>query len=149
MRLLPSASRREMLFFAGLAVGLWISSYELGRLDSSAAWADLDAASPPAARYVRAFVVLPFPLTLGLLVLGLGRLLEVQGLLREEKPQPRALPPYPFDPSKTQLITGEAHHQDGSRSETPGWMIQPQRGMYGTNLIVGPTGSSKSQGGRS
>lgn len=140
--------RREFGFLLGLVGGLWVSRIEIGRLVGSPAWQSLRDKAPSSASFVRAFVGLPFPLTFAIMGLSLVRLTEVQNWLRPEKPARKPLPPYPFDPKKTQLILGEVHQQDGSRCDEPRWMIQPRKGMYGSMLVTGATGSSKTQGTR-
>jgi len=92
------------------------------------------------------FVSVPFPIAFGLLGLGFATFAHLQGWPGLRRPKSEGLGPYPFDPLRTQLILGEVHNQDGSRSHQPGWLILPEKGMYTGILVTGATGSSKTMG---
>ena len=58
----------------------------------------------------------------GLPVVGVGlvNFLEIHGLLRPARPRRRKLGPFPFWPRRLELVVGEIHAQNGSRSDDPG-----------------------------
>jgi hypothetical protein len=87
--------------------------------------------------------VLPLPVVGAILACALLTFAEVHGLAGPQRRRRRPLPKYPFDSTKTQLVIGETHLQDGERSEQPGWLVLPEKGMYTGILITGATGSAK------
>jgi hypothetical protein len=58
----------------------------------------------------------------GLPVAGVGivNFIEIHGLLRPARPRRRRLGPFPFWPRRLELVVGEIHAQNGSRSDDPG-----------------------------
>src|SRR5439155_16871219 len=87
--------------------------------------------------------LLPLPLVGAILACALVNFAEVHGFAAVPRRRARPLSPYPFDPTVTQLVIGETHDQDGTRSEQPGWLVLPEKGMYTGVLITGATGSAK------
>ena len=112
-------------------------------LASDPLWAGVAAAEPRTGRYLAAVLLLPLPLVGAILACALINFAEVHGFASVPRRRPRPLQPYPFDPTKTQLVIGETHEQDGGRSEQPGWLVLPEKGMYTGVLITGATGSAK------
>src|SRR5947207_12827720 len=103
-------------FLIGIVGSLWAHYFLLATVE----WPRLRSAEPEAARFLGLASTLPFPLGGSLLASALLRLLAVHGLLPRGTPSGVILPPYPFDPTKTQLVIGEVHQQDGTRSDDPG-----------------------------
>jgi hypothetical protein len=128
---------------AGAASGLWLAKRALTWLALSPVWQLVLAEEPSTARYITAALSLPMPLVGAILACALVNFVEVHGFAPHERLRTRALPRYPFDPNTTQLVLGEMHHQDGARSERPGWLVLPEKGMYTGVLITGATGSAK------
>jgi hypothetical protein len=87
--------------------------------------------------------VIPFPLATTLLTNALVRMAEVHGIVARSRATRNGLPPYPFDPGRTQLVVGELHEQDGTRSNNPGWLVLPEKGLTTGILVTGATGSGK------
>ena len=112
-------------------------------LASSSGWPELLAREPTTAHYVSSLLVLPLPVIGAIIACALLNFAEVHGVAGPHRGRRRPLPPYPSDPRPTQLVIGETHHQDGSRSEQPGWLVLPEKGMYTGLLITGATGSAK------
>jgi hypothetical protein len=78
-----------------------------------------------------------------LLLLGSLNLLEMQAWARLRPRLRGILPPYPAEGTETQLVLGEAHEQDGRRSDAPWWFTLPEGGMYMGVVVVGATGAGK------
>jgi hypothetical protein len=136
-------SRREWVACLGAGLGFLAAGRAPAWLVSSNGWPALAAAEPATARYVTGLLVLPLPVVAAILACGLLNFAEVHGVAGPQRRRRRPLPKYPFDPGRTQLVIGETHHQDGSRSEQPGWLVLPEKGMYTGILITGATGSAK------
>jgi hypothetical protein len=136
--------RRDLALFIGWSLGIFAGSSLLSHaLPSAAGWDEFVQASPRSAEYVRCAVAYPLPMVAALVVSGLMTFLEVHGVLPPARPGARSLPPIPFDSAKTQLILGEEHNQDGTRSETPRWLVLPEQGMTTGILVTGATGAAK------
>src|SRR5262245_61950299 len=136
-------SRREWLACAGAALGLFVANRVPALLAASVGWRELAAGEPVTARYVSSLLVLPLPVVGAIVACALLNFAEVHRLASPQRGRRRPLPPYPFDPHRTQLVIGETHSQDGSRSDQPGWLVLPEKGMYTGILITGATGSAK------
>jgi len=136
-------SRREWLACLGASLGLALAHRALAWLCSLSGWPLLVAQEPVTARYLTGVLVLPLPFVGAILAGALLNFAEVHGLAGPQRRPRRPLPPYPFDPHKTQLVIGETHQQDGSRSEQPDWLVLPEKGLYTGILITGATGSAK------
>jgi hypothetical protein len=136
-------SRREWVACLGASLGLLAARRAPAWLASSSGWPALVAGEPAAAHYVSGLLVLPLPVVGAILACALLTFAEVHGLAGPQRRRRRPLPKYPFDSTKTQLVIGETHLQDGERSEQPGWLVLPEKGMYTGILITGATGSAK------
>src|SRR6266571_557879 len=136
-------SRREWMACVGATLGLLAAHRAPAWLIASNRWPALVLHEPATARYVYRLLVVPLPFVGAILACALVNFAEVHGVASPQRRRRRPLPPYPFDPRKTQLVIGETHHQDGSPSEQPGWLILPEKGMYTGILITGATGSAK------
>jgi len=136
-------SRREWVACAGGILGLLAAHRAPTWLAACEAWPSVVAKEPATAHYVSALLVLPLPFVVAILAGALLNFAEVHGMAGPQRGPRRPLPPYPFDSNTTQLVIGEKHHQDGSRSEQPGWLVLPEKGMYTGVLITGATGSAK------
>ena len=130
----------------GVALGSWMSALQLRALRERPGWAELQRQEPRTARFVRSAVVLPLPAALGAVAVGVLTFGHINGLLRTHPRLVVPLPPFPFDVSKTQLVIGEVHNQDGTRSDEPSWMVLPERGMSTGILVTGAPGSAKTSG---
>jgi hypothetical protein len=136
-------SRREWVACAGGILGLLAAHRVPAWLAACDTWPAVVAKEPATAHYVTVLLVLPLPFVVAILAGGLLNFAEVHGMAGPQRGPRRPLPPYPFDAQTTQLVIGEQHHQDGSRSEQPGWLVLPEKGMYTGVLITGATGSAK------
>src|SRR5262249_7493754 len=136
-------SRRECFACVGIAIGFAIARHVEASLPSSPGWSALLIGEPLAARYVSTLLVLPLPFVGAVLACALVNFAEVHGFVQPQRQRRKALPRYPFSPSRTQLVIGEIHHQDGSPSEQPSWLVLPEKGLYTGILITGPPGSAK------
>jgi hypothetical protein len=136
-------SRREWVACAGGILGLLAAHRAPAWLAACDAWPSVVAKEPATAHYVSVLLVLPLPFVVAILAGALLNFAEVHGVAGPQRGPRRPLPPYPFDSNTTQLVIGEKHHQDGSRSEQPGWLVLPEKGMYTGVLITGATGSAK------
>jgi hypothetical protein len=136
-------SRREWVACLGAAAGLIAARRVPALLAASAGWPEMAAGEPATAHYVAGLLLLPLPVVGAIIACALLNFAEVHGVAGPQRGRRRPLPPYPFDPHTTQLVIGETHHQDGSRSEQPGWLVLPEKGMYTGLLITGATGSAK------
>jgi hypothetical protein len=136
-------SRREWVACAGAAVGLLAAQCAPAWLAALNGWPALAAHEAATARYLAALAVLPLPFVGAALACALLNFAEVHGLAGPQRGRRRPLPAYPFDSRRTQLVIGETHQQDGSRSEQPGWLVLPEKGLYTGILITGATGSAK------
>jgi hypothetical protein len=136
-------SRREWVTCAGAILGLLAAHRAPAWLAACEAWPDVVAKEPATAHYVSVLLVLPLPFVGAILMGALLNFAEVHGLAGPQRGRRRPLPPYPFDSNTTQLVIGETHYQDGSRSEQPSWLVLPEKGMYTGVLITGATGSAK------
>jgi plasmid stabilization system protein ParE len=136
-------NRREWAASLGVSCAVggahWIWSW----LGSDPLWAAVVATEPRTAHYFAAVLLLPLPLVGAILACACVNFAEVHGLASVPRRHARPLRPYPFDPAKTQLVIGETHEQDGTRSDQPGWLVLPEKGMYTGVLITGATGSAK------
>jgi hypothetical protein len=135
--------RREWAACLGALAGTLLCRRAELWLHASSGWVDLASAEPRSAAYLTALAILPVPAVLAILAAGLVTFAEVHGLAESRTRWRRPLPPYPFDPAMTQLVVGEIHEQDGTRSDRPGWLVLPEKGMYTGILITGATGSAK------
>jgi len=136
-------SRREWVACLGAAAGLIAARRVPALLAASAGWPEMVAGEPATAHYVAGLLLLPLPVVGAIIACALLNFAEVHGVAGPQRGRRRPLPPYPFDPHTTQLVIGETHNQDGSRSEQPGWLVLPEKGMYTGLLITGATGSAK------
>src|SRR6266545_5428755 len=136
-------NRREWVACAGVSLGLTAARHAPAWLAASAGWPAVAAQEPATARFVSALLILPLPFVGAILACALLNFAEVHGLAGPQRRRRRPLPPYPFDPHKTQLVIGETHQQDGARSEQPSWLVLPEKGLYTGILITGATGSAK------
>jgi len=136
-------SRREWLACTGATLGLLAARSAPAWLSTLHGWPALVAHEPETARYLAALVVLPLPFVGAAIAYALLNFAEIHHLAEPQRRRRRPLPPYPFDPRRTQLVIGETHEQDGSRSERPGWLVLPEKGLYTGILITGATGAAK------
>jgi len=136
-------SRRECVACVGATLGLLAAHRAPAWLVTAGGWTDVALREPATARYVLSLLVLPLPFVGAILACALLNFAEVHGVARPQRRRRRPLPVYPFHPERTQLVIGETHDQDGSRSEQPGWLVLPEKGMYTGILITGATGSAK------
>jgi hypothetical protein len=136
-------SRREWLACAGATVGLLAAHRAPAWLAALSGWPEITAQEPASARYIAALILLPLPFVGAAVACALLNFAEVHGLAGPQRGRRRPLPAYPFEPRRTQLVIGETHQQDGSRSEQPGWLVLPEKGLYTGILITGATGSAK------
>src|SRR5260370_27152918 len=136
-------SRREWVACLGASLGLLAAQRAPLWLTGSSGWSELLLHEPRAARYIQGLLVIPLPFVGAILACALVNFAEVHGVASPQRRPRRPLPPYPFDPQKTQLVIGETHQQDGSRSEQPGWLVLPEKAMDTGILITGATGSAK------
>jgi hypothetical protein len=136
-------NRREWAASLGASGGAVVARWAWTCLTSDPLWVGVAAAEPQTGRYLAAVLLLPLPLVGAILACALINFAEVHGFASVPRRRPRPLRPYPFDPTKTQLVIGETHEQDGGRSEQPGWLVLPEKGMYTGVLITGATGSAK------
>jgi hypothetical protein len=136
-------SRREWVACAGAMLGLFAAGRLPAWLAASHGWSQLFAQEPATARYVSSLLLLPLPVVGAILASALVTFAEVHGVSSPQRGRRRPLPPYPFEPARTQLVVGETHQQDGSQSDRPGWLVLPEKGMYTGILITGATGSAK------
>jgi hypothetical protein len=120
-------SRREWVACLGASLGLLAAHRAPAWLASSSGWPALAAGEPAIANYVTWLLVLPLPVVGAILAGALLTFAEVHGVAGPQRRRRRPLPRYPFDSSKTQLVIGETHRQDGSRSEQPGWLVLPEK----------------------
>jgi hypothetical protein len=136
-------SRREWAAFIGAGGAVVAARCVWGWLATDPVWSALTTAEPRTGRYLTAALLVPLPLVGAILACALVNFAEVHGFASVPRRRPRPLRPYPFDPTKTQLVIGETHEQDGTRSDQPGWLVLPEKGMYTGVLITGATGSAK------
>ncbi len=137
-------TRREIASaIVGLALGVFAAHAAAQRLEASPGWDEIHSKEPRLAGYMVAAFRLPFPIAGFLVGAAAFTFLRVRGVVKREGRTRVPLPEYPYDPHKTQLIVGEVHYQDGSLSDSPHWMIQPEKGMCTGILITGATGSGK------
>lgn len=134
---------RHAIAFLGALGGAGLSLAAASHLPWLAAYADLLRDAPHTASYVAWSTALPFPLLGALLSLAGLRFLEIHGVWSTDTTRATALPPFPFDPSRTRLVIGEAHNQNGSRSKHPAWWVLPEKGMCTGILVTGATGAAK------
>ncbi len=134
---------RQGAAFTGALSGAFLSAVLSSRLPEAAGYAELLSQAPATAQYVAWAATLPFPILGSLLLLALVRLLDIHGLWTVAAPKAIALPPFPFDPSRTRLVLGEEHNRNGSRSPHPRWRILPEKGMCTGILVTGATGAAK------
>jgi hypothetical protein len=139
-------NRKNAALLVGVALGVWLAARELQRLPDRRGWPELASREPRTARMVRLAIALPFAPSLGGVAVALLTFAEVHGWASSRARTRVPLPPIPFDPSKTQIVIGEVHNQDGSRSDSPHWMVLPERGMSTGILVTGAPGSAKTSG---
>jgi hypothetical protein len=115
-------------------------------LESAPSFASLQAVAPSTTAWMERWMY--GSLLGGLPVVGIGlvNFLEIHGLLSPSRPRRRSLPPYPFSPGRLEVVIGEIHAQDGSRSDNPGWLTLPELGLYTGILVVGAPGRGKTAG---
>jgi len=121
-------SRSEWFACVGGSLGLLAAQYAPAWLALSSGWSILATQEPTSARFVSGLLILPLPVAGAILACGVLNFAEVHGLAGPQRQRRRPLPPYPFDPHKTQLVIGETHQQDGARSEQPSWLVLPEKG---------------------
>jgi hypothetical protein len=124
-----------------------VLALELERsLRSAPSFARLQALAPVTALWIERWM--HWSLWVGFPVVGIGlvNFLEIHGFLSPARPRPQKLAPYPFSPRRLELVIGEIHAQDGSRSDNPGWLTLPERGLYTGILVVGAPGRGKTAG---
>ena len=136
-------SRREWAASVGASGVIIAARWVWAWLAADPRWVELTTAEPRTARYLAVVLLLPLPLVGAILACAAVNFAEVHGVAAVSRRRARPLRPYPFDPTKTQLVIGETHEQDGTRSEQPGWLVLPEKGMYTGVLITGATGSAK------
>src|SRR6266852_1232359 len=136
-------SRREWVACVGATLGLLAAHRAPAWLIASNGWPALVLHEPATARYVYRLLVVPLPFVGAILACAILNFAEVHGVASPQRRRRRPLPPYPFDAQTTQVVIGETHAQDGTRSEQPGWLVLPEKGMYTGILITGATGSAK------
>src|SRR5918994_687844 len=136
-------SRREWVACLGASLGLAAAQRLPAWLGATSGWPALVAQEPATARYLSGLLLLPLPVVGAILACALLNFAEIHGMAGPQRRRRRPLPSYPFDPNKTQLVIGETHQQDGSRSEQPSWLVLPEKGLYTGILITGATGSAK------
>lgn len=136
-------NRHEWVACVGAGLGCVIARSATSWFATSTGWPELAAHEPATARYLTAVLVVPLPFVGAILSSALVNFAEVHGFAGPQRRRRKPLPPYPFDPGRTQLVIGETHHQDGERSEQPSWLVLPEKGMYTGILITGATGSAK------
>jgi hypothetical protein len=134
--------------FAAAAAGLVIGQVLVvaglqPALRESAAFATAMTSNPAVALAVTDELRWGIRLVTPLVFVGILNFLELRGLLRRPSRSVGELPPFPADPTATQLTFGEAHEQDGRRSAQPCWIVQPEAGMCAGTLITGATGAGK------
>lgn len=148
----PKNPRLRLATLLGLAVGLISAWCVLVSVTRHPEWSRVVAADVRAARWWWILLAAEDPLLGALLARSAVVWLELKGWLmspiglavrKDGRPGDGKLPPYPFDPTKTQLILGEVHRQDGKRSLTPDWVVLPEKGMCTGVLVTGATGSAK------
>jgi hypothetical protein len=137
---------RNRLLLVGALLGLVASLRTEQILRGSPEWVSLCAAAPGAARFLLIVTVIPFPWTALLALGGSERFLRFHGIRLGGVPA-SSLKPYPFDPERLQLVVGEMHAQDGSRSPSPRWLVLPEKGLLGGMLVTGATGAGKTTSG--
>jgi hypothetical protein len=108
-------SRREWAASLGASGGAVLARWAWSCLAADPLWAGVAAAEPQTGRYLAAVLLLPLPLVGAILACALINFAEVHGFASVPRRRPRPLRPYPFDPTKTQLVIGETHEQDGGR----------------------------------
>jgi hypothetical protein len=134
---------RRLAILAGFLLGAWLGAQTRHVLAATPEWHALVAGEPETARYFLTLCRLPFPFACALAVAASLRFLRVHGLMGGGQEDSGRLPRYPFDPSKTQLVIGEIHNQDGTPSSQPGWLLLPEKGLTTGILVTGATGSGK------
>src|SRR5262249_51977 len=136
-------SRREWVACLGASLGLLAAHHAPAWLVTANARPEPCLHEPATARFLFALLLIPLPFVGAILACAVLNFAEVHGVARPQRRRRRPLPAYPFHPERTQLVIGETHHQDGSRSEQPSWLVLPEKGMYTGILITGATGSAK------
>ena len=136
-------TRREWAASLGVSCAVGAAHWIWSWLGADPLWAAVTATEPRTAHYFAAVLLLPLPLVGAILACACVNFAEVHGFASVPRRHARPLRPYPFDPAKTQLVIGETHDQDGTRSDQPGWLVLPEKGMYTGVLITGATGSAK------
>lgn len=134
---------RKLAVVAGFVLGAWLGIRTERALVATPEWHALVVGEPRTARYLLALCRIPFPVAGALAVAGFLRFLRVHGLAGGAQERSGRLPRYPFDPSKSQLVIGEVHNQDGTPSSRPGWLVLPEKGLTTGILVTGATGSGK------
>src|SRR5260370_2656736 len=129
-------SRREWVACLGASLGLLAAQRAPLWLTGSSGWSELLLHEPRAARYIQGLLVIPLPFVGAILACALVNFAEVHGVASPQRRPRRPLPPYPFDPQKTQLVIGETHQQDSSRSEPPGVTLRPGERCYQGTLTT-------------
>ena len=137
--------RKAILVTAGVGLAqLLLERMWYPELAQSKSFYLLTRTDPWASSYLLAFYRWGLRGGLPLVLLGLLNFLEIQaGWTFPQHGGQVQLPPYPEDPKTTQLVLGEVHHQDGSRSDRPEWLVLPEAGMFTGLLCVGATGRGK------
>jgi hypothetical protein len=136
-------NRREWAASIGVSCAAVTARWIWTWLAGNPVWVAVTATEPRTAHYFAAVLLLPLPLVGAILACAFVNFAEVHGFASVPRRRARPLRPYPFDPIKTQLVIGETHEQDGTRSDQPGWLVLPEKGMYTGVLITGATGSAK------
>src|SRR5687768_15290992 len=116
-------NRREWVACVGASLGLTAAQHAPAWLTAASGWSAVVAQEPATPRFLSALLVLPLPVVGAILACALLNFAEIHGLAGPQRRRRRPLPQYPFDPHKTQLVIGETHLQDGTRSEQPSWLV--------------------------
>src|SRR5581483_9090850 len=136
-------NRHQIAAVLGFIVGLYVSHCAGATLHASTGWADVREKDPRLARYVSVVVLAPWPIAGYLAGAAAFMFLRVRAGVRAEPRKITPLPPYPYDPHKTQLVNGEIHNPDGTRADEPKWMVCPEKGLMTGIILMGATGSAK------
>lgn len=137
------ARRLQGLAFAGALGGALVAAVLDAQLARANGFSTLQRAAPRTARFLALATTLPFPVLGLLLVRAASRLLEVHGVTDTAAPTRTPLPPFPFNPTRTQIVLGEEHEPNGAASARPSWRVLPEKGMCTGILVTGATGAAK------
>src|SRR4051812_46223661 len=105
-------NRHRIAALIGFAAGLYVSHCAAATLHASTGWAAVSEKDPHFAKYVNIVVLTPWPIAGYLVGAAAFMFLHVRAGVRPEARKITPLPPYPYDPRKSQLIIGEVHGPD-------------------------------------